>query len=199
MPESRGDVKLLAVTVTKDNRLAGQAASAINTFYGRKPFRWVVKNGVTRDDGNYNRVIVDRYPHAANFEDAVTVLRKALAAQPDNSVSIVQVGFSTNLAHLLESPGGRDLAAKKVRRLVVMAGDFERPAYREYNVKEDVASAAKVFGEWPTEIAASGYEIGERIKFPAKNIERDFAWAPHHPVVEGYRLMKMPYDRQTWT
>jgi inosine-uridine nucleoside N-ribohydrolase len=198
--ESRGNVKLLAVTVTKDNRLAGQAASAINTFYGREAIPvGVVHNGVTRGDGNYNRVIVNRYPHAASFEDAVTVLRKALAAQPDNSVSIVQVGFSTNLAHLLESPGGRDLAAKKVRRLVVMAGDFERPAYREYNVKEDVASAAKVFGEWPTEIVASGYEIGERIKYPAKNIERDFAWTPHHPVVEGYRAyMKMPYDRQTW-
>ena len=58
----------------------------------------LVKNGVTREDGNYNRVIVDRYPHATRFEDAVTVLRKALGSQPDNSVSIVQVGFSTNLA-----------------------------------------------------------------------------------------------------
>lgn len=198
--ESRGEVKLLAVTVTKDNCLAGPAASAINTFYGRGAIPvGVVKNGVTPEDGNYNAVIVERYPHETRFEDAVTILRRTLEAQPDGSVSIVQVGFSTNLAHLLASPGGRDLAARKVKRLVVMAGDFERPPYREYNVKEDVASAAKVFGEWPTEIVASGYEIGEQIKFPAKNIERDFAWAPKHPVVDGYRAyLKMPYDRQTW-
>jgi hypothetical protein len=46
---------------------------------------------------------------------------------------------------------------------------------------------------------ASGYEIGDSMKFPAARIERDFAWAPDHPVVDAYRAyMKMPYDRQTW-
>ena len=37
------------------------------------------------------------------------------------------------------------------------------------------------------------------MKFPAARIEKDFAWAPDHPVVDAYRAyMKMPYDRQTW-
>ena len=35
---------------------------------------------------------------------ATAVLRKTLAAQPDHSVVIAQVGFSTNLARLLDSP-----------------------------------------------------------------------------------------------
>ena len=37
------------------------------------------------------------------------------------------------------------------------------------------------------------------MKFPAARIEKDFAWAADHPVVDAYRAyMKMPYDRQTW-
>jgi hypothetical protein len=45
----------------------------------------------------------------------------------------------------------------------------------------------------------SGFEIGEAMKFPAARIEKDFAWAADHPVVDAYRAyMKMPYDRQTW-
>jgi hypothetical protein len=37
------------------------------------------------------------------------------------------------------------------------------------------------------------------MKFPAVSIERDFAYAENHPVVDAYRnYMKMPYDRDTW-
>jgi hypothetical protein len=45
----------------------------------------------------------------------------------------------------------------------------------------------------------SGVEVGRTMKFPARSIERDFAWAPRHPVVDGYkRYMPFPYDRETW-
>jgi len=198
--ESRGEVRLLAVTITKDNPWAPRAASAIDTFYCRGSIPiGTVRNGVTRDDGTYNRVIADRHPHAEKFEEAVPLLRRTLETQPDASVVIVQVGFSTNLAALLGERGGRELAARKVKQLVVMAGHFTDPAYREYNVKEDVAAAKKLFEEWPTEIVASGFEIGLHIKYPARSIENDFAWTTRHPVVDGYRAyMKMPYDRETW-
>ena len=47
------------------------------------------------------------YPHrildGAQAPDAVALLRKTLAKQTDASVVIVQVGFSTNLARLLET------------------------------------------------------------------------------------------------
>jgi inosine-uridine nucleoside N-ribohydrolase len=198
--ESRGEAKLLAVTITKDNRWAAPAASAINGFYGRASIPvGIVRNGVTREDGKYNQVIAERYQHADKFEPAVTVLRRALESSPDGSVIIVQVGFSTNLAQLISEGGGSDLAAKKVKLLVVMAGDFTRPEYLEYNVKEDVAAAKVLFEKWPTPIVASGFEIGRFIKYPARSIENDFAWTPRSPVVDGYRAyMKMPYDRETW-
>ena len=110
----------------------------------------------------------------------------------------MQVGFSTNLARLLDAPADVDLVKRKVKLLSVMAGNFVEPK-PEFNVEKDTASARKLFDRWPGEIVASGYEIGDAMKFPAARIEKDFAWAPDHPVVDAYRAyMKMPYDRQTW-
>ena len=60
-------------------------------------------------------------------------------------------------------------------------------------------AARKVYAEWPTDIVASGFEIGLAIKYPAVSIERDFAYVAHHPLPEAYVLYQpMPYDRETW-
>ena len=216
--ESRGEVKLLAVTVTKDNPWAAVYVDIVNTFYGRPGIPiGVVRNGKTNDDGKYNRVVAERrdehgvlvYPRrlhsGADAPEAVHLLRQVLVAEADGAVTIVQVGFFTNLARLLDSQpdaasplNGRALVAKKVRLLSVMAGWFPT-GEPEYNVKIDLPATRKLFAEWPTPIVASGFEIGEAIRYPAASIERDFKWAPNHPVAEAYRAYdKMPYDRQTW-
>ncbi|MBI5086266.1 MAG: nucleoside hydrolase [Acidobacteria bacterium] len=199
--QSRGEVRLVAVTVTKDNPWAARYVSAVNTFYGRGGIPiGVVKNGVTKDEGGYARKAIDNGRHAwsEKTEDAVGLLRRVLEKEADGSVVVIQVGFSTNLAGLLESPGGRDLVARKVKFLSLMAGDFAGRG-PEYNVKEDVKSCQKLVQVWPTARVWSGFEVGRTIKYPARSIERDFGWAPKHPVADGYRAyMKFPYDRETW-
>jgi inosine-uridine nucleoside N-ribohydrolase len=207
--ESRGEARLLAVTITKDNRYAAPFIDLVNTFYGRGNIPvGMVRNGKTPEDSPMIRVPVDRknadgsfvYPRrladGSAAPDAIEVLRRALAAEPDGSVVIVQVGFSTNLARLLAADP--QLVARKVRLLSAMAGHFPEGA-PEYNVKTDISAAQKVFQEWPSPVVFSGFEIGEALKFPASAIEHDFAWAPNHPVVDAYRnYMRMPYDRPTW-
>ena len=50
--ESRGECKLLAVTLTKDNPLAAAFVDAVNTFYGRGEIPiGVCHSKVTPDDG----------------------------------------------------------------------------------------------------------------------------------------------------
>src|ERR1017187_5451028 len=183
----------------------------VNTFYGRRRIPvGVVKGGVTPEGSPMIQVPAERrradgtlvYPRrlasGAEAPEAVGLLRRLLAAEKDGSVVIVQVGFSTNLARLLDAPADVDLVKRKVKLLSVMAGNFVEPK-PEFNVEKDTASARKLFDRWPGEIVASGYEIGDAMKFPAARIEKDFAWAPDHPVVDAYRAyMKMPYDRQTW-
>ncbi len=216
--ESRGEARILAVTITKDSRYAAPFVDLVNTFYGRAGIPiGIVKDGKTKEDGNYNRQVVEKtragggpqYPRKLTPEsaipDATTVLRKTLAAQPDNSIVIVQVGFSTNLARLLDSRpddasalAGPDLVKQKVRKLVAMAGNFFMPM-PEYNVMIDVPAARKVFASWPTPILFSGFEIGATTLYPARRIETDFRYAQNHPVADAYRhYRQMPYDEPLW-
>jgi len=198
--ETRGECKIIAVTITKDNPWAAPYIDIVNTFYGRPdiPIGMVKGSGVTPDDSPMIRVPAQRaYPHklktGADAPDAVAVLRQALAGQPDHSVVIVQVGFSTNLAHLLDDP---ELVARKVKLLVLMAGDFAQPN-PEFNIKMDIPSAQKLFRDWPTPVVASGFEIGNSMLFPASSITRDFPG--DHPVADAYKnYKKFPYDRPTW-
>src|ERR1035437_8160625 len=197
--ESRGECRLLGVTVTKDNPWAAVYVDLVNTFYGRGQIPvGMVQEPAERRRADGALVYPRRLASGAEAPEAVALLRRLLAAAQDGSVVIVQVGFSTNLARLLDAPADLELVKRKVKLLSVMAGNFVQPK-REFNVKKDTASARKLFDQWPGEIVASGFEIGDAMKFPAARIEKDFAWAADHPVVDAYRAyMKMPYDRQTW-
>ncbi|HKI17106.1 MAG TPA: nucleoside hydrolase [Isosphaeraceae bacterium] len=219
--QSRGQCQLLAVTISADHELAARFVNAVNTFYGRGeiPIGVVGKGGVVeksaflalaeQKDGDRFR-----YPHDLNSHrpaaDATSMLRTTLAAQPDHSVVIAQVGFSTNLARLLDSAAdehsplsGLELIRRKVRLLSLMAGAFQpiegNRHYLEYNVVKDVKSAQSLADRWPTPMVYSGFEIGIALPYPAVSIERDYAYVPHHPVAEAYiRRNPPPHNRPTW-
>lgn len=217
--ESRGECRLIAVTITKDNPLAAAFADAVNTFYGRGDIPiGVVRGGAEPGPGKFLKLAEQRdgdrlrYPHDVRGEtspEATTLLRRLLAAESDGSVVVVQVGFSSNLARLLDSPpdeisplSGRDLVARKVRLLSIMAGAFQPiggKRHLEYNVIKDIPAAKKLAAEWPTPVIWSGYEIGIALPYPAISIERDYRYVPHHPLAEAYVLYQPPpHNRPTW-
>jgi purine nucleosidase len=215
---SRGECELLAVTVTKDERLSAPFVDAINTFYGRGDISiGVVKNGRTPEPSKFTGLAEEkdgdrlRYPHklldGSTAPDAVAVLRRTLCGARDGSVVMVQVGFSTNLARLLASQpdeacnlSGAKLVKQKVKLLSVMAGSFaEGKRQAEYNVMKDVPAAQALVADWPSPIVFSGLEIGLAVPFPAESIEHDFGYVEHHPLAEAYRLYKPPpHNRPTW-
>ncbi len=221
--QTRDDCELLAVTISKPVELAGPFADAINTFYGRpqipvgcvkpwpKPKEEVSKFlplVEARDDGKL------RYPHklkrGSDAMPAVELLRKVLAAQEDRSVVLVQVGYFSNLAALLESGSdrwsplsGRELVLKKVRLLSVMAGSFkdigDNKHFLEFNVVQDLPASRKLAPDWPTPVVWSGFEIGIAVPFPAVSIDRDFGYVKHHPAAEAYYLYEPPpHNRPSW-
>ena len=222
--ESRGECRLIGVTVSKDNPLAPVFVDVVNTFYGRGEVPiGMVRDGVTPGERTFLRPIAAarnnghfrfaRSNATAAYPDAVQTLRRILAPQRNRSVVIVMIGFSTNLARLLDSApddisplGGAELMAAKVARVVAMAGDFS-PAVqaqltlenREYNIHQDIASGARFFHRCPCPVVFSGYEVGLSVLFPARSIDEDYRWATDHPVADAYRhYMPMPYDRPTW-
>ena len=82
---------------------------------------------------------------------------------------VVEAGYSKNLSDLLDSPPdalspltGRDLVARKVKMLVIMAGGY--PSRNgENNLNGNPAAAQNVARNWPTKIVWSGYEVGDQI------------------------------------
>lgn len=218
--QSRGECELLAVTITKDHELAAPFVDCVNTFYGRGNIPiGVVRNGPTPAQGKFNGLANQqdggkpRYPHdlmsGKDAPEAMDLLRRILAKQPDGSVAIAQVGFSTNLTRLLDSKpdthsplSGTELVQQKVRLLSMMAGAFQPirgKRHLEYNVVKDIPAARKLADEWPTEIVYSGFEIGIAIPYPAESIVHDYGYVKHHPLADAYRLYNPPpHNRPTW-
>lgn len=220
--QKRGACELLAVTITKDHPQAAAFVDAINTFHGYPDVPiGVVRNGATPEPGKFNKLADEknadgsfRFPHdllsGEQAPEAVGLLRKLLAAQPDNSVALAQVGFFTNFARLLDSKAdehsplsGRDLIKKKVTFLSIMAGAFQtvnwNTRHLEYNVIKDVPAAQKLAVHWPTPIVWSGFEIGVAAAYPHTSIEQDFEYVKHHPLKDAYYLYNPPpHDRPTW-
>jgi inosine-uridine nucleoside N-ribohydrolase len=224
--QTRGECELLAITITKDHPLAAPFADAVNTFFGRGdiPIGVCKNSGVTNHIGKFNTLAEQqddgkvRYPHdlpsGDQAPDAVTVLRKTLAAQEDGSVVIAQVGFSTNLVNLLKSKAdehspltGVELVKQKVRLVSAMAGAFTQVMgdsghlydHKEYNITEDIPSAKYLASDWPTPIVWSGFEIGLNLTYPHQSILKDYRYVDHHPLAEAYTLYEPPpHDRPTW-
>jgi len=102
-------------------------------------------------------------------DTAVNVFRRALTAQPNGSVVMVEIGYEENLSALLHSSpdsisalSGRDLIAQKVKTLVIMGGGYPSRS-GETNLIGNIAAAQDVASNWPTKIVWSGYEVGDAV------------------------------------
>lgn len=218
----QGRISLLGIGINKGGTEPAEYIDIVNTFYGHPTIPLGrVAQGVEGDPNavNYAKEVVnmttpDGKPMFArtgsNFDSlplTSALYRRLLAEQPDSSVTMVSVGFSTNLAELLRTPAdeisplpGRDLVAQKVKLLSIMAGNAEDTTFCEFNVVKDIKAAQTVAREWPSRIVVSPFELGFKVLYPAERIENGFKWsAKPNPVVEGYRCyLPMPYDRPLW-
>lgn len=216
-----GEIDLLGIMINKEGVYSPEFVDIMNTWYGYPEIPiGIIYNGADceNDATNYAKCVSlmkkggseplfrRSLKDYSQLPEAHLLYRKLLAQQPDSSVTIVSVGFSTNLSRLLDTPAddfspltGKELVAKKVKLLCTMAGCFNNPDLHEYNIVKDIPAARKVFAEWPTLVVTSPFEVGIAINYPATSIENDFKWAPEHPMIEAYKCyLEMPYDRPTW-
>ena len=224
--QDRGVSELLAVTTTNRSPEAPRFVAAINSQFGRPEIPVGIGSVGGRVDDNYLSAITkqtQKFPVPDGFQalDAIQLLRQNLAAAQDKSVVVVQVGFSSNLAALLDSPAdaisdltGDELVAKKVRLLSVMGGGFSLDKsvdsryygeICEWNIANDVPAAQKIAREWPSPIVFSGAEVGDRIRMSPVSLKNDYqgrgeilrdaylAWARTCAPGEG-----LDHARPTW-
>lgn len=217
--QDEGKINLLALMSSKIDKGSAEFLDLMKTWYGYSKIPiGVVRHGASGgNEPNYGYRVWQMKDGAgkplfktttkdfSRLPDAHTLYRKILSRAADNSVVVISVGFSTNLARLLltgadqySSLTGRELVAKKVKYFSLMAGGILNPV-PEYNVKIDIPSAQMLFSLSPVPIVTSPFDVGNQVKYPAAAIENNFGWAPVHPLVEAYKAyMKMPYDRPMW-
>jgi len=192
-----GKVEILATLSSNKQELVGPSINVLNTWFGRPdiPMGAPKGEGASMASGqHWTDSLVAKYPHQIgstnDLPDAVMVYRRVLSAQPDTSVTIVTVGFLTNLAGLLRSGPdtistlpGTDLVRKKVKKLVSMAGRF--PEGKEFNVFIDSTSSKHVFENWPTPVILTGFEIGWEIRTGLRVMKMEM---PDNPVRDVFRI-----------
>lgn len=208
------ECRLIGITISKGNPWAAAYTRLVNARCGNPAIPiGEGKDAPTPEDGNFIRLLAEPQGNPLVAEDAVALLRRLLAAQPDQSVILVTIGFFTNVSRLIDSPSdeisdldGRALVARKVRFVSCMAGNF-RPEIStgpdvgnpEFNIRTDIPAAQNFVEKCPCPIFFSGFEIGAAVLFPAVEMEKILAVEPHHPVAAGYAAyLPMPYDRQSW-
>lgn len=172
----KGEAEILATMSCNHHYLTGPTIELLNTYFKRPhipvgvPRLLAVSMGAPQ---KWPQLLMKRYPHRYNsndeLPDAIQLYRELLAKADDSSITVIAIGFLTNLSDLLRSPAdkissmtGTELVKKKVKKLVSMAGRF--PVGREYNVYKDALSATEVINRWPTQIYFSGWEIGNEIR-----------------------------------
>jgi inosine-uridine nucleoside N-ribohydrolase len=198
----QGEARILATISSNAFETTGPTLSVFNTYF-RRPDLPV---GVTYLDfpnkaciQGWAQAILTAYPHSLGSnrqaQEAVSLYRKILASQPAQSVTIVTVGFFTNLAGLLDSGPdtfssltGKELIAQKVHHLVSMATriDSSGTGGYEFNVLVDPSASQKVFDGWPTPVTISGFEIGEQIHTGIRLIHNDAI--QNSPVKDAFRI-----------
>ncbi len=165
----RGEAEILATVTSTRSAATPSCVDAINTYYGRGGLPvGAPKEGLARPS-KYADAVARACPHdlksVATAEDAVEVYRRVLEAQPDGSVVVVTVGFHTNVAALLRSPGGPDLVRRKVKEWVCMGGNFiGKPAKDDLklgnvNFVRDAAASYYALGHWPGRVTFVGREV----------------------------------------
>ena len=215
-----GRVKVLAIGMSKEGAEAAEYTDIVQTWYGHGDIPIGRVSGSTGP-----RTTGEHYTHktcALKDETGAPLFartngigqtpslteelyRRVLAKQKDHSVTLVTVGFSTNMASLLATQAddisplsGKELVRKKVKTLVMMAGNMAEEK-GEFNVTEDIVAARKVFAEWPTPIVTSPFELGERVRFPHNKVGDIAAGRQPNPVAEAYRFYQGPnYDACSW-
>ncbi|MXV74291.1 hypothetical protein F4Z99_08430 [Candidatus Poribacteria bacterium] len=188
------EAEILAISFNEVHPSAADAICAINTWYNRDDIPIGIYKGdlAAPDESSYLDALAN-FPHnlpplptPSSLELYLQVLRE----QPDNSVTIISVGFLNNLYDLLKADS--DLISQKVTELVVMAVLIDDP----YNtIRHDLVDTSEyVIRNWPTPLVISQH--GESVHTGTRLAETP----AENPVREAYyqQFNKQYKGRSSW-
>ena len=189
-----GEAEILAISFNEAHPSGASAICAINTWYNRGDIPIGIYKGdlADPDESSYLDTIATFPHHLPTIPppSSVELYLQVLREQPDNSVTIISVGFLNNLYDLVKADS--NLISQKVTELVVMALLTDDP----YNtVRHDLIDKSEyVIHNWPTPLVISHY--GESVHTGARLAETPAG----NPVREAYyrRFSGQYKGRSSW-
>ncbi|MGV3662251.1 MAG: nucleoside hydrolase [Prosthecobacter sp.] len=172
----KGECEILATVSSSLNPTACAAVDVINRHYRRPdlPVGAVRGPGVS-ESSRFTERLAKEFPHrfrdGAAVPDALAIYRDVLEKQTDGSVTIVTVGYLTNLRNLMRLPAsegrvsGMELIRRKVKKWVCMGGNFmgsppvDDLKLDNVNFRRDAAAAYEVIRQWPVRCEFAGREV----------------------------------------
>lgn len=210
---SKGECEILATIASDGHVSIAPAIELFNGYFNRSDLPVGIPSSAAPNfpSGNaWNEAILTQFNKLSlrqkQYPKAVDIYREILAREKDNSVTIVTVGFLSNISDLLNSGpdkfsklSGLELVRKKVKNWVAMAGAF--PQGREFNIERDAAASYNTISKWPKPILFSGFEIGDKIMTGGRVSKQGSAV---NPIAWGYAYNLRTYagkeeqNRQSW-
>ena len=190
----RDEARILGVSYNEVHADGVAGIAAINVWYGRPDIPIGYFTGVLAD-ADQSRYLpylaqMRKNNESLNSQDSLAFYRTLLQSRPDQSVTVISVGFLNNLALLLRHETA--LVERKVATLIVMAGLVNDG----FNfVRHDLLKDSEyVLENWPTPVVVT--EFGGDL-YTGATLE---STPPENPVREAfYRWFNGAFDgRSSW-
>ena len=168
-----GAIRLLGIGVNSVMEYSAPSVSAFCEYSGVTVPIGVDKSAARDGKGcRYQRLLAG-YPHSVNSNDDCPDawrLYRRLLAELDGKADIIDVGFPQIIMQLLQSGPdglspltGTELVREKVNRVWLMAGKWDEPGGKEYNLS--AYPVCSVAGDYlcrhcPVPITFVGFEVG---------------------------------------
>ncbi|GJJ13410.1 hypothetical protein Clacol_007664 [Clathrus columnatus] len=149
-------------------------------------------------------------------KEPVGFYRDVLSKAADNSITIVAIGFLTNLHDLYYSPGGAQLIKAKVKELVVQGGSCnttDKSRYVGYNLLHDLPSA-EVVTKWPSPVTFFPGYVAQQVhinpalvlnmsttnpvRYVYQTVNFDFKFTIHDVLATYYAIFGLTDDLFTY-
>ena len=206
-----GKINLLGIVCDRMGDSNAIVADIFRTYYGLPDIPiGLERNGVENPHVfiNYSplldtlglssghRVFERQVSDCSLLPDAYKLYRKLLSEAEDHSVTIISTGFLTSISNLLTSPSdefsdlsGTLLVARKVKELIIMAGQFSDTREPDYNMNQASSWAETFVRLWPAEVPVTynPMEVGEALYYSRQQVLEDFDAIEVHPLKAIYQ------------
>lgn len=214
------DLKGIVVNRMGDKNVG--VVDIFNTYYGhadipigverngvKNPRTFIPYNGICDLKGKDNKPMFERtITDPKKCLDAYKLYRKILSEAENHSIVLVEIGFSTALAQLMQSGAdeysslsGQELVCQKVKGIYIQSGRFEQnDSLCGYNMRA-ASKESKIFYDMlpkNVDLNMSPSMVGDGMNYLPEDVLADLADVEVNPIKAVYENYKCDTGQRMW-